>query len=123
MTFEQRFSKISDKFKDADTSILKEDFAIQVTMTDEDCGGIFYIANIDGCFSVEPYDYVDNTCAVTISAADFLKIIGGRLSIDNGIKSNRFYVTGNPDNLKVLPLLLPKTEKKTETKAKKTTKK
>lgn len=111
MTFEQRFSKISDKFKAADTSILTKDFAIQVTMTNEDCGGIFYIANIGGTFSVEPYDYVDNTCAVTISAEDFMKVIGGRLNIDKAIAGERFAVYGNLDDFKVLPLLFPKAEK------------
>ena len=77
MTFEKKFSTLKTKFNKADVKKLPENFAIQFTMTDEDCGGTFYIANIDGTFSVEPYDYVDNNAAVTGASADIAKISAG----------------------------------------------
>lgn len=112
MTFEERFEKISTKFKKADISHLTNDFAIQVNLLDEDCGGIFYIANIGGSFSVEPYDYYDHTSMLSIMADDFMKIAAGTLSIDNGIAKGRFTVEGNISDIKTLPSLFPKAVKK-----------
>ena len=80
MTFEKKFSTLKTKFNKADVKKLPENFAIQFTMTDEDCGGTFYIANIDGTFSVEPYDYVDNNAAVTGASADIAKISAGTVA-------------------------------------------
>ncbi len=116
MTFEERFEKISTKFKKADTSVLTDDFAIQVNLLDEDCGGIFYIANISGNFSVEPYDYYDHTSMLSIMADDFMKLTAGSLSIDNGIAKGRFSVKGNLADIKILPTLFPKAVKKTPAK-------
>lgn len=68
MTFIEKFSQIKKKYGKIDESKLTENFAVQVEMTDEDCGGIFYIANMDAPFAVEPYDYYDNTAAVKLSS-------------------------------------------------------
>lgn len=80
MTFEKKFTSLKTKFDKADTKKLPENFAIQLTMTDEDCGGTFYIANINGVFSVEPYDYKDNNAAVTGTAAVIAKISAGTVA-------------------------------------------
>ena len=117
MTYEEKFSKISAKFSKAETSILTTEFAIQVNLTDADCGGAFYIANIGGVFSVEPYDYHDHTSMLTVTADDFNKIIAGKLSIDNGIANGRFEIEGNVDDIRILPGLFPKSERKTKAKA------
>ena len=85
-------------------------------MSDEDCGGIFYIANIDDVFSVEPYDYHDHTAMITASADDVLKVLTGKLSLDNGIKSGRFTVEGNPEHIRIVAAAFPKPAKKTTTK-------
>lgn len=84
MTFEKKFSTLKTKFNKVDVKKLENDFAIQLTMTDEDCGGTFYISFINGSFSVEPYDYVDNNAAITGTAAALAKIAGGKVdkSID-----------------------------------------
>ena len=74
MTYIEKFDSLKEKFAKVDTKKLSKDFAIQFTMTDEDCNGIFYIANIDGVYSVEPYDYVDNTATVTATAANIAKL-------------------------------------------------
>ena len=76
MTFEKKFASLKTKFDKADTKKLPDDFAIQLTMTDEDCGGTFYIAN-KGAFLVEPYDYKDNSAAVLGTAAAIAKLAAG----------------------------------------------
>ena len=68
MTFIEKFNQIKKKYGKIDESKLTENFAVQVEMTDEDCGGIFYIANMDTPFAVEPYDYYDNTAAIRLSS-------------------------------------------------------
>ena len=68
MTFIEKFNQIKKKYGKIDESKLTDSFAIQIEMTDEDCGGIFYIANMDAPFAVEPYDYYDNTAAIKLSS-------------------------------------------------------
>ena len=46
MTFIEQFENIKKKMSKLDTSSLPHDLAMQVNLTDEDCGGIFYVANI-----------------------------------------------------------------------------
>ena len=50
MTFEKKFAEFKKELEKRNASELPTDLAMQVTMTDEDCGGTFYIANIDGNF-------------------------------------------------------------------------
>lgn len=83
MTFEKKFATLKTKFDKADLTKLPENFAIQLTMTDEDCGGTFYIAN-KGAFYVEPYDYKDNNAAVTGTAAIIAKLANG--TVDSALK-------------------------------------
>lgn len=116
LNFEEKFEKLSKKLLCADSSKFSESFAIQVNMSDEDCGGIFYIANINDVFSVEPYDYHDHTAMITASADDVLKVLTGKLSLDNGIKSGRFTVKGNPEHIRIVAAAFPKPAKKATTK-------
>jgi len=101
MTFEKKFDALKKKFDKADTKKFNEDFAIQVVMTDEDCGGIFYIANIDGNYAVEPYDYVDRTANVIAKAADISKLA-------DGVIAKTLVVEGNDKNIKDLAASLKK---------------
>ena len=112
MTFEEKFRKLSEKLYTVDTSKLGESFAIQINMTNEDCGGTFYVANINNNFSVEPYDYRDHTAMITATAEDIAKIFSGRLKLDNGIVSGRFIVEGNPEHIRIVASAFPKPAKK-----------
>ncbi len=89
MTYADAFHKIKTKLLKADVSSLTDDFAIQVTIKDEEAAGTFYVAFTDGEFSVEPYDYRDNSVAIDISVDDFLKIVSGRLNKDNALAAGR----------------------------------
>ena len=95
MTYADAFHKIKTKLLKADTSALKDNFAIQVTIKDEEAAGTFYVAFIDGEFSVEPYDYRDNNVAIDISVDDFIKIVSGRLNKDRALASGRIDAFGD----------------------------
>lgn len=115
MTYEQAFLKIKEKFASTDAKKLDEDFAIQVNMTDPDCGGAFYIKAEDGKLFVEPYDYRDNTADVTLKKLDLYKILDGKLSVEAAIESGKLYVNGNAGHFAKAASAIVKNEKKAET--------
>lgn len=118
MIFEKKFQEFKDKFADADTKKLTEAFAMQVNMTDEDCGGIFYIANIDGVFSVEPYDYVDRTSEIIGLSTEIKKVFAGRIGLEKAMAEGKVTVYGNPADVAAVQALLKKpTAKKPAKKA------
>ena len=118
MIFEKKFQEFKDKFADVDTKKLTEAFAMQVNMTDEDCGGIFYIANIDGAFSVEPYDYVDRTSEIIGLSSEIKKVFSGRIGLEKAMNDGKVIVYGNPADIVAVRSLLKKSPaKKTEKKA------
>lgn len=94
MTFEQAFLKIKEKFDKADAKGIA-DFAVQVTLTDEDCGGTFYAEVKDGKLSVEPYDYHDNNAVLNISKSALLSLLAGRISLDKAVANGEAYVQGD----------------------------
>ncbi len=114
MDFKNAFEKLKTEISEADTKKLVSDFAIQVTMTDEDSGGTFYISNMEGNFSVQPYDYRDNTVAVSLTKNDFSRLISGRSKADNLIKSGKMIVSGDISVLEELIAAMPKPPQKTE---------
>ena len=81
MTFEKKFETLKKSLVKADVKKLTENFAFQVNMTDEDCGGTFYVANFDGTLAVEPYDYKDNTAMLTGLSADVAKLAKGEVAV------------------------------------------
>lgn len=127
MTFEQAFQKVKSKFDKVDTSKLTSDFAIQVSMTDSDCGGIFYIQSAGGELRVEPYDYRDNTANVALKKLDLYKILDGKLSVAQAAESGKAVIYGNAADLEAAAACIvhdepaPKAEKKPAVKAPKAT--
>ncbi len=98
MTFEQAFLKIKEKFDKADAKGIA-DFAVQVTLTDEDCGGTFYAEVKDGKLSVEPYDYYDNNAVLNISKSSLLALLAGRVSLDKAVANGEAYVQGDAEKI------------------------
>ena len=132
MTFAEKFQSLKVAFDKANTTKFDADFAVQLTMTDEDCGGTFYIEYKNGNYSVEPYDYVDNTAVVIAPADSIAKLAKGVVAKDLVIDGNATDVKTLASSLKVAKAPAKKTcakkpcakktcAKKTETK--KTTKK
>ncbi|MCR5580824.1 MAG: SCP2 sterol-binding domain-containing protein [Pseudobutyrivibrio sp.] len=52
--------------------------AVQVNLTDQD-PGVFYVEVKDHKINIEPYDYNDRNCAISIKSDDFNKLISGKL--------------------------------------------
>lgn len=98
MTFEQAFLKIKQKFDNTDTKGIA-DFAIQITFTDEDCGGTFYAELRNGVLAVEPYDYRDNNAVLNISKSALLAFLGGRSSLEKVIEKGDAVVYGDASKI------------------------
>ena len=56
----------------------KDFLAVQINITGKD-SGVFYVEVKDGKISVEPYEYYDRQCAITMSMTDFNKLLDGKL--------------------------------------------
>ena len=95
MSFEKKFAEFKKELEKRNASELPTDLAMQVTMTDEDCGGTFYIANIGGNFAVEPYDYVDNTVNIAAAAATLKDLLAGKLDGPDAMFRGLVEVNGN----------------------------
>ena len=77
MTFNEIVEKTRERAKTADISGI--DFlAVQINLTGPD-GGVFYLEAKNGNVSVEPYEYIDRSCAITLEPANFLKLAEGKL--------------------------------------------
>ena len=75
MTFSETFEALKEKYAaKADFSGIDYDLAAQITLTDEDCGGTFYISYLNGKADVQPYRYYDNTVSIRI-ASDLLEAL------------------------------------------------
>lgn len=77
MKMESILSKVRKLAEGADVSNV--DFlAVQVNLTDCD-PGVFYVEVKDHKVNVEPYEYNDRNCAISMKSADFNKLISGKL--------------------------------------------
>lgn len=108
MTFSEKFNELKALVPKIKDGTFKEDFAIQVNMTDDDCGGIFYIANIGGVFSFEPYDYHDHTALVTVSADLIKSLLEGKTDPVSEYMLGRLHIEGNLEHIKQLGKLAKK---------------
>ena len=78
MNFETIISKVRKLAEKADVSNV--DFlAVQVNLTDIE-PNVFYVEVKDHKINVEPYEYHDRNCAITIKSDDFNKLISGKLN-------------------------------------------
>lgn len=117
MTFENALKKIQAKFAEIDASKLA-DMAVQVSLTDEDCGGTLYFKVTDGSVDVQGYDYRDNDAVMDIERKAFMDILSGKLTLDKAIEKGQATVNGNFEKLDTLKSAIPAyvAPKKTEAK-------
>ena len=108
MTFIDKFNALKKKYGKIDESKLSESFAIQVEMTDEDCGGIFYVAYVNGVFAVEPYDYHDRTAAITVSSKVLESILSCKTDAMDAFFAGKLTVDGNVGHALLLVELMKK---------------
>ncbi|WP_124100084.1 SCP2 sterol-binding domain-containing protein [Ruminococcus sp. Marseille-P6503] len=77
MTLQELLTKLRKMAEGIDVSGC--DFlAVQVNIKDAD-PGVFYIEVKDHKISVEPYEYNDRSCSITMTMNNFNKLIDGRL--------------------------------------------
>lgn len=124
MTFIEKFNELKEicpKFKDGK---FKEDFAVQVNMTDDEAAGTFYMASQNGVFAMEPYDYHDHTAMITIPVEVLDGILARKVNAMAAAESGRIRIEGNIHHLTTLlealakTALMPKRRKKTDEAAK-----
>ena len=108
MTFVEEFDIIKSKFNNVKKSALKDEFAIEVTMTDNDCGGTFYIANINGYFDVQPYNYFDSTVRIICSAQKFIDLIEKKIGFNEAVSDGAIKADGNMEHAMLLSDMLKK---------------
>ena len=105
MTFIEKFEEIKKKIGAPDLSKLNESFAVQVNMTDADCGGAFYIAYIGGNLAIEPYDYHDHTAMIYAKSKDLIDALIGKVDMLAAVMSGKIEVYGNIDHVTALATL------------------
>lgn len=122
MTFIEKFEAINKKYGKIDESKLTENFAVQIELTDEDCGGIFYVAYANGKpFEVQPYDYHDNTASIKVSSKVLENILSGKADAVAQFFAGKLKVEGNLDHAIMLVDLMKKEPVKRAKKAEKST--
>ncbi len=118
MTFIEKFNELKAQLPTIENGTFEEDFAIQVNMTDPECGGTFYIASIGGVFYMEPYDYRDHTACVTAPASFFSELLAGKADPVKAFMFGEVRVEGNFEHVKALAPLLKAKRPKRATKPK-----
>lgn len=78
MTFDELLEKVRGIAAKADVSD-KDFLAVQVNITGEG-EGVFYVEVKDHKVSVEPYEYNDRNCAITMNMKNFNKLLDGKLN-------------------------------------------
>ena len=77
MKFDELVTKVRGLASKVDVS--NQDFlAVQINITGKE-SGVFYVEVKDHKVNVEPYDYHDRNCAISIKSDDFIKLISGKL--------------------------------------------
>ena len=121
MTYMEKFEYLKKTYgKKPDMSKLTEDFAAQITMTDDDCHGIFYVAYLNGTLAVEPYDYHDNTVAITVNSVLLEDILKGKADAVQAYKDGALQAEGNLGHALMMIGALKKEPAKRKPAAKKT---
>ncbi len=93
MTFDELLTKVRGLASKADAS--NRDFlAVQVNITGKE-GGVFYVEVKDGRINVEPYEYNDRNCAITINMTNFNKLIDGKLDPILAFTTGKLKVDGD----------------------------
>ncbi len=98
MTFEVAFKKLKEKFSNVDPQKL-EDMAIQITISDEDCGGTFYAEVRNNVLAVEPYDYKDNDAVIDITRKALASILDGKSTFEKAVEKGEATVMGNIEKI------------------------
>ncbi len=107
MTYENALKKIKTAFESVDASKLAN-MAVQVTLSDEDCGGTLYFKSENGKIEVEGYDYHDNDAVIDIARKALMDILAGKTTLDAAIEKGVATAKGDFAKLDTLKNAIPK---------------
>lgn len=93
MTFFEMFDTAKAGFANADVSGLNGHVAIQIEVTEDGCG-IFYAEVADGVLNVQPYDYRDNTAAITLPHSTLFALLRRETTLPEAVAQEKAFVTG-----------------------------
>lgn len=93
MTFQEMFDAAKAGFANADVSGLNGHVAIQIEVTEDGCG-IFYAEVADGVLNVQPYDYRDNTAAITLPHSTLFALLRRETTLPEAVAQEKAFVTG-----------------------------
>ena len=77
----------------ANVSGLNGHVAIQIEVTEDGCG-IFYAEITDGVLNVQPYDYRDNTAAVTLPHSTLFALLRRETTLPEAVAQEKAFVQG-----------------------------
>ena len=123
MTFIEKFDELKKKYGKIDEKKLTDNFAVQIEMTDDDCGGIFYVAYMNSPFAIEPYDYHDHTAAIKVSSKVLEDILSCKADPMDEFFAGNLTVDGDVGHALMLVELMKKAPKKKAAPKKETAKK
>ena len=93
MTFDELLNKVRTIASGVDASN-KDFLAVQINITGMD-SGVFYVEIKDHRINVEPYDYHDRNCAITINMTNLNKLIDGKLDPVLAFTTGKLKVEGD----------------------------
>ncbi len=96
--------------------------AIQVTITDEEASGVFYIEDLGDRVLAEPYNYYDNDADITCDSSVLLKLFEKKLDFEKALEDGIITANGDINALKDFFNRIIKTPAKRTTAKKATTK-
>ena len=130
MTYVEIFEKAKAAMAECKADAVEGNLAAQINVTGEG-EGVFYIEVKEGVLNVEPYNYYDNNCVITVADDKVVKMTSARIDLLNAAKRGDLTIEGDMEKAALLNKLFKsgkkapakKAEAKEEKPAKKTTKK
>ena len=113
MTFFEMFDAAKAGLANANVSGLNGHIAIQIEVTEDGCG-IFYVEITDGVLNVQPYDYRDNTVAVTLPHSTLFALLRRETTLPEAVAQEKAFVQGCMESAAQLFAAVP-VPKKAET--------
>lgn len=93
MTMDELLEKIRGMAKDIDVSNAGF-LAVQINVKDRD-PGVFYVEVKDQKINIEPYEYNDRNCAITMKMDNLVKLIDGKLDAVAAFTLGKLKVDGD----------------------------
>lgn len=93
MTFFEMFDAAKAGFANADVNSLNGHIAIQIEVTEDGCG-TFYAEITDGVLNIQPYDYRDNTAAVTLPHSTLFALLRRETTLPEAVAQEKAFVQG-----------------------------